>query len=349
MTEVSRGPLAGPLAGHRPEAPPTRIFKAFTRRRVLILAAVLIGTCAVLAVTLLIYIAPREKKLSPFEFQTMQFEKSGRVTSRKTGTAKFLAEDLGEGVTLEMVEIPAGNFVMGTPPGEDILEKKEGPQHQVNVPAFFIGKYEITQAQWRAVSKLPRVKIDLDFNPSHFKGDDLPVDDLEWNECEEFCERLSRKTGHRYRLPTEAEWEYACRAGTTTPFAFGETITMDVANFGGNSYQAVANHEGRNATTAVGILGVANGFGLYDMHGNVAEWCLDGPHWGYTGAPTDGSAWYSSRGPTDGLNTRILRGGDMQRPASRCRCAARAELCENCNSSEIAYKGFRVVLESSNR
>lgn len=355
--EVSPGPVARPLVGQPTEAsniapsPPAmaRAPTTFPGRKVFIFAAVLIAVCVVLAVTVVIYRAVREKKARPFEFQTMQFDKNGRVTARKTGTAKFSSEDLGDGVTLEMVEIPGGKFLMGTPAVEDPMRARgEGPQHEVNVPAFLIGKYEITQAQWRAVSKLPKVKIDLDFNPSHFKGDDLPVEGIEWKECEEFCERVSRKTGHHYRLPTEAEWEYACRAGTTTPFAFGETITLDIANFAGYSFIAEENHEGRSTTIAVGVLGVANGFGLYDMHGNVAEWCLDGPHFGYSGAPTDGSAWYSSSGEFNpGTNSRILRGGDLGRPASRCRCGARDDLCESCFSSEVGYKGFRVVLDTS--
>lgn len=148
-------------------------------------------------------------------------------------------------------------------------------------------KYDVTQAQYQAI---------MGTNPSNFKGDDLPVEQVSWNDAVEFCRKLSAKTGREYRLPTEAEWEYAARAGTTTPFAFGDTVTPDIANYDGDyPYGDAPRGTNRQTTTPVGSLGAANGFGLYDMQGNVWEWCLDYWHDNYGGlvggAPTDGSAW----------------------------------------------------------
>lgn len=163
----------------------------------------------------------------------------------------------------------------------------------------------MTQAQWLAVAGLPKVKIDLKGNPSNFKGDDLPVEQVNWHDAREFCARLSQLTKRNYRLPSEAEWEYACRAGTTTPFYFGDTITADLANYDGNSrYGSAPKGTYRKKTTAVGSF-PPNSFGLYDMHGNVWEWCQDVWHGNYNGAPTDGSAWESG----GNSQSRLLRGG----------------------------------------
>ncbi len=109
----------------------------------------------------------------------------------------------------------------------------EGPQHEVTVSGFFLGKYVVTQAQWRAVAGLPQVNMEMPLEPSNFKGEDRPVEQVSWYEAEEFCARLSIHTGRRYRLPSEAQWEYACRAGTKMPFHFGATITTDLANYCG--------------------------------------------------------------------------------------------------------------------
>ncbi|MGB6298534.1 MAG: formylglycine-generating enzyme family protein, partial [Rivularia sp. (in: cyanobacteria)] len=160
----------------------------------------------------------------------------------------------------------------------------------------------------------------------------------------EFCARLSFHTGREYRLPSEAEWEYACRAGTTTPFHFGETITTDLANYNGSSYGNGPKGKERGETTPVGSFGVANGFGLYDMHGNVWEWCLDDWHDNYEGAPTDGSAWLDDNDNLDRKSAEaLLRGGSWYIGPGYCRCASR-------NSGNIALRdfdingiGFRVV------
>ncbi len=195
---------------------------------------------------------------------------------------------LDSGAILKMVQIPAGKFLMGSSASEVGSNDAERPQHEVSVPAFFMLQTPITQAQWKAVEKRPKVKIDLNPDPSQFKGDRRPVENVSWEEAQEFCDRLSRLsklTGLTYRLPSESEWEYACRAETTTPFYFGETITTDVANYRGEdwdyqgkvysgNYGNGPKGEFRDHTTEVTTF-LANSWGLHDMHGNVWEWCAD--------------------------------------------------------------------------
>jgi|GEM_PF-5510900 len=279
--------------------------------------------------------------LNEFTYHVVELDKNGSVVKRWSGTREFFTENLGDGITLEMVPLPAGKFLMGTPDAES-TDGNGRPLHEVNVPKFSIGKYEITQAQWRVVSGLPKIKIDLDPDPSHWKGLNLPVDKVGWSAAMEFCERLSKKTGRTYRLPSEAEWEYACRAGTTTPFAFGQTITLDVVNYNsGYPYGGAIKQQERNTTVAVGSLGVANRFGLFDMHGNVAEWCLDPPHSTYVGAPTDGSPWLGPQGLE--AYEHMIRGGGLNSGYLN-RSGHRESICDVCSSGAIGYyKGFRVV------
>ena len=276
------------------------------------------------------------------------------VINRTQKTAQYYVEDLGNGVRLEMVLIPGDSFLMGSP--EDELERRdsESPQHLVNIQQFCIGKYPVTQAQWKAVAALPQVNIELEADPSNFKGDQRPVEQVSWYDAVEFCSRLAAHKKRQYRLPSEAEWEYACRAGTTTPFHFGETITTDVANYDGTddeehkwsgSYGRGPKGIYRKETTVVGSFEVANAFGLYDMHGNVWEWCLDDWHDNYEGAPIDGSAWFDKN--NDNLYQKqgnaVLRGGSWFDNPTDCRSASR-----NDNYwAERAYLhnsiGFRVV------
>jgi formylglycine-generating enzyme required for sulfatase activity len=288
-------------------------------------------------------------KLEVFTFETVKLqleEKKGFLGRsvnevklyRRPSHAKCFVEDLGHGVSLEMVEISGGTFTMGTSQKEEKSEDYERPRHQVTIKPFFMGKYPITQEQWEKVAAFcPRIDRDLDPRPSYFKGrDDLPVDSVSWDDAVEFCARLSKKTGRNYCLPTEAEWEYACRAGTTTPFYFGETITTEVANYKSNyTYGNGPTGEYREKTTPVGSF-APNAFGLYDMHGNVWEWCADYWHNDYNGAPTDGSAWLS-----DNRNeARLLRGGSWYFSPVGCRSAYRYWNDPVIDSSGI---GFRVV------
>jgi eukaryotic-like serine/threonine-protein kinase len=181
-------------------------------------------------------------------------------------------------------------------------------------------------------------------NPSHFKGTDkLPVEQVSWLDAVKFCEKLSQKTSRTYRLPSEAEWEYACRAGSKTPYAFGETINPLVVNYNGNyPYGEAAKGEYRETTTPVGSF-PPNLFGLYDMDGNLSEWCLDQWNDNYNGAPTNGSA----RGDIlsrEENKQRLLRGGSWGSVARGCRSADR-----NANIASVRYNniGFRLVCQQS--
>ena len=255
---------------------------------------------------------------------------------RHKATNQFYDEKLDDKNHLRMMQIPAGTFLMGSPDSEEGRSKSESPQHQVSVPSFFMAKYPVTQAQWRIVSKMPQVKLKLKSNPSKFKGDNRPVEQVSWYEAQEYCDRLAKKTKRPYRLPIEVEWEYACRAGTTTPFHFGNTISTELANYDGNyTYANGVKGEYREETTLVDYFNIANAWGLCDMHGNVFEWCQDHWHGNYDDAPEDGSAWL-----TDKLEAnRVVRGGSWFDSPRYCRSASRI----NYNPDVRNYiLGFRV-------
>ncbi|AVQ72763.1 serine/threonine protein kinase [Microcystis sp. MC19] len=234
-------------------------------------------------------------------------------------------ENLPNRVTLEMVSLPAGEFLMGSPDSDPNALDDEKPQHQVKVNSFAIGKYPVTQAQYQAV---------MGTNPSRFKNwfknnPQNPVENVNWNDAQAFCQKLSQITGKSYRLPTEAEWEYACRAGTTTRFYFGDDANQlgDYAWYDGNS-QKTTHPVGQKRP---------NAWGLYDMSGNVWEWCEDDWHSSYIGAPTDGSAWLINDNDND---YRIRRGGSWCLNPNVCRSA-----CRNVSrrrDSHLSF-GFRVV------
>ncbi len=217
-----------------------------------------------------------------------------------------------------------------------------------------MSQFPITQAQWRSVAALPAINRELNPDPANFNGDNRPVELVSWNDAVEFCDRLSQSTGKIYRLPSEAEWEYACRAsssqtsgtpgrgegrsaGTTTPFHFGATLSTEIANYNGNNtYGGGEKGEYRQQTTEVGYFGVVNAFGLSDMHGNVWEWCLDHLHPNYETAPTDGSAWV-----TDGDSRyRLVRGGSWDNLPGNCRSAFRYWITP---TTQFNNFGFRVV------
>jgi len=228
----------------------------------------------------------------------------------------------------EMVVIPAGSFLMGSPPDPEqdpfsnakpvkIGEDNEKPQHRVTIQSFAIGKYEVTQEQWHAV---------MGDNPSKNKGRTLPVENVSWGDAQSFVQKLSRKTGKKYRLPSEAEWEYSVRGGSTTTYPWGNSdAELHVYAW----FNAIA-----NATNHVGLK-KPNQFGLYDMLGNVWEWTQDCWNANYNGSPTDGSAWVNGN-----CSLRVLRGGSWLylpldlRSASRNRSAIAGRLSSN---------GFRVA------
>jgi formylglycine-generating enzyme required for sulfatase activity len=242
-------------------------------------------------------------------------------------TGASLAASFENALGMKFQLIPAGSFLMGSS-DDDVREAlasaklyrkdaklewftDEQPQHRVTFgQPFYLGAHPVTQAQWRAV---------MGANPSHFKGDDLPVENVSWDDAHIFLIRLNRRNdGWKYRLPSEAEWEYACRAGTTTPFSFGDTITPAQVNYDGNyPFFGAQKGEYRATTTPVGSF-PPNAWGLHDMHGNVREWCQDVWHKNYTGAPNDGSAWEQGSD-----NQRVVRGGSWGDYAYFCRAAHR--------------------------
>ncbi|NER22829.1 MAG: formylglycine-generating enzyme family protein [Symploca sp. SIO1B1] len=287
-----------------------------------------------------------EIKLEPFDFDvaTIELEATKLTIHRRQQQAHCFTEDLGNGIELEMIAIPSGSFLMGSPKDEPERRSSESPQHRVTVKSFLMGKYAITQAQWQVVAALPPVKTKLQANLSRFQGEDRPVEGVSWYDAVEFCDRLSLKTGRQYRLPSEAEWEYACRAGTTTPFHFGETITTNLAHYDDNYiYGSGSQGKYRGKTTPVGSFKVANDFGLYDMHGNVWEWCADHWHNNYEGAPKDSNAWVD-RGDHENL-CRLLRGGSWFDYPKVCRSASRLNYVPS--YSHVDLIGFRVVCEAA--
>jgi formylglycine-generating enzyme required for sulfatase activity len=288
-------------------------------------------------------------KLKTYSFETITLDSYATIIEKKMEQAQYYEEDLGTGVKLEMVKIPAGTFMMGTSESEisdvvanyikynyGVSEKNaskyvggETPQHKVTMGEFYIGKYQITQEQWERV---------MGSNPSGFEGSKLPVEQVSWNDGVEFCKKLSGKTGKEYRLPSEAEWEYAARGGKTTPFGFGETITPSIVNYDGNyPYANAPRGEYKAKTIEVGSLGIANGFGLYDMSGNVREWCQDPWHKSYKGAPNDARVWEKKADN----KYRVVRGGSWNYFSNDCRAANRFRLMPGGSSDCV---GLRVVL-----
>ncbi len=270
---------------------------------------------------------------------------------------------LSQDSSINMITIPDGRFMMGSPLNEQGCYSLEGPHHEVTLTSFCLSQTPITQAQWRTVAGWEAREgehwgFELNPNPSWFqcqegKGearllegeastDQRPVERVSWEEAMEFCSRLSQRTGRTFTLPSEAQWEYACRAGTTTPFHFGETITSELANYDASfAYANGPKGDYRKQTTPVGMF-PANAWGLQDMHGNVWEWCLDPWHESYEGAPSDGSAWVDGEG-LNGEDTservRLLRGGSWFTLPRSCRSAFRLRnLPDNRNHSS----GFRV-------
>jgi formylglycine-generating enzyme required for sulfatase activity len=243
---------------------------------------------------------------------------------------KMLTLDLGQSVTMKLVLIPAATFLMGSPKGEKGMARNEIPQHNVTInKAFYMGVCEVTQAQWRAVmGSEPWIG-------RHFvkPGDNNAVNWVSWEDVSKFCETLSNKTGKLVTLPTEAQWEYACRAGSKTAYCFGDDASKlsDYAWYADNT-----NKVGQDYPHEV-IRKKPNAFGLYDMHGNVWEWCQDHRHDNYRKAPADGTAWLDKI--SAGL--RVLRGGAWGYGPKHCRTAHRFA---GIPKDRYVHVGFRLVV-----
>ncbi|MCA2721164.1 MAG: SUMF1/EgtB/PvdO family nonheme iron enzyme [Microcystis sp. M048S1] len=286
---------------------------------------------------------------------TAEVDKQGKIALSIIAENELPAtviEELEDGINLEIVEVPGGEFWLGSSEGEEGVYSDERPQHKVKISPFLMGKYPITQAQWRAVASLPKVERDLNPEPSYYKGNSRrPVECISWYEAVEFCERLSRWSqekgkGYQYRLPSEAEWEYACRSVISyqSSVISEESIQNPIYppyHFGWKIDPALANYEqtAPARTTAVGRFQIVNAFGLYDMHGNVWEWCSDDWHDNYEGIPTDGWAGLSGKNS----QYKLMRGGSWTVKQESCRCAVRSKNTPDYNYYNI---GLRVVASS---
>jgi len=265
--------------------------------------------------------------MQTIEFETPTVNERGEVIAQARHTAEQYTEDLGRGNSLDMVVIPAGIFQMGSP--RNLRNMDEQPQHFVTIKSFMMGKFLITQGQWKAMMrKLPLCR---------FKGDHLPVERVSWDDAQKFCQQLSKRTRRNYQLPSETQWEYACRAGTTTPFSFGESITTEVVNFNGeHSFRSEPRGVYGHVTTAGGTF-PPNAFGLYDMHGNLWEWCADNWLDDYASSPRDSSSYQNKDS-----HYRVARGGSWHEPPELCRSTARLRVLQSDADETI---GFRVVCE----
>jgi formylglycine-generating enzyme required for sulfatase activity len=240
-----------------------------------------------------------------------------------TPSSQILTETLPGNIKLEMVKIPAGSFLMGSADNDESAYSSEKPQHRVNLQEFYLGKYPVTQEQYQAI---------MGKNPSSFKDNPKnPVEDVSWNDVQDFCQKLSEKTGKKYRLPSEAEWEYACRAGTQTRYYFGD----DEMKLGEYAWY-VENSDSK--THPVGEK-KPNNWGLYDMHGNVWEWCEDGWHRNYKNVPKNGNSWNDNHSQS---SLRLLRGGSWFKDPRYCRSAFRNRFdAVNCRNFDF---GFRLAV-----
>ena len=286
-------------------------------------------------------VAEIETVLERFEFETATIERvtsfrgllQARITLsglkrqpeweiRKCRTEAWgYTERLDDEVAIELVAIPEGTFTIGAPDTEPDSYDNERPQVEVTLEPFYMARTPVTQAQWRIVAGYPQIEIELDPDPSNFKGDNRPVEQVSWEAAVEFCQRLSAATGQDYRLPSEAQWEYACRAGTTTPFCFGETLSTDLANYDGDfTYNGGPKGEDRRETTEVASL-PGNAWGLHDVHGNVWEWCADDGG-DYGDLPLDGLPWQTEENENR-TESRRLRGGSWLNLPRNCRSAFR--------------------------
>lgn len=257
---------------------------------------------------------------STFAFETVAVDTYGQLSNRERREGHYIRESLPSGVFIDMAVLPSGSAQIGSPLTETARIPNEDEPHWVDFASFCISKYPIGQAQWRAVAALPKVSRELSPMPAKFTSLNRPVENVSWDDAIEFCERLSIAVQKPYRLPTEAEWEYACRAGSTTPFSHGEALAPELANYCADTSEIPPNQQ----TTAIDAFTFANAFGLYDMHGNVREWCLFNP--------------WQEHNPEK--CRRPLRGGGWIDSMFACRSAFRLI---GAIGTQNAYTGFRVV------
>ena len=250
-------------------------------------------------------------ELELITLETVRVNDTGVEDTRRSVSVKLFRERLPDGSFISMVSVPAGTFAMGSAHHKG--HRDEEPLHYVKVGSFFLSQTTVTQSQWKAVMKrLP---------PCRGKGLDFPVDRVSWFDANAFCERLSKTARKPYRLPSEAEWEYACRADSNTDFAFGNMMTTDYANYVGvHRYLDGPTGVYRHGPIPSGSF-PPNSFGLYDMHGNLWEWCADTWHEDYVGASLNAEPWV--RGGTE---ERVLRGGSWHDPPDLCRSSSRLKL-----------------------
>ena len=269
-----------------------------------------------------------------YSFETVTLNTKAEVIRREPKKVKYLIESIGE-QELQMVIIPSGEYGMGSSERKALACEK--PQHQVKIAAFSMSQHPITKAQWKIVATWPIVNHPLKQITSRKGAMNTPVVNVSWHDAVEFCDRLSLKAGKFYRLPTEAEWEYACRSGKYTSFHFGETISAGYANYDGTiKYYAEPQGIYREKSTPISEFKYPNQFGLFDMHGNVWEWCLD--HWykNYNQAPLDGQARINSS-----ESRRVLRGGSFRNEPHSCTASYR--LSNNESDKTGNNIGFRIV------
>jgi formylglycine-generating enzyme required for sulfatase activity len=306
VTLAAAGPAAAGLVSAKVAALTEGVLKAMLLNKLKTVMTVLFVALGLVVFGGGLYLHQAEAQPGPADRSPAVGEKAEKEGKAPTkGPPSTFTNRIG----MKFVWIPPGNFLMGSPKEEEDRNRDE-TQHKVTLTrGFYLGVYPVTQEQWQAV---------MGNNPSKHKGEkNLPVDNISWNDCQGFIKKLREKEKKPYRLPTEAEWEYACRAGTTTPFHFGETISSDQANYAGEHvYGKGKEGKTRGKTTPVGTF-PANAWGLHDMHGNVWQWCQD---------------WYGEypqkdvvdpQGPATAKTRRVLRGGSYDSIPGECRSASR--------------------------
>lgn len=256
---------------------------------------------------------------SYFTYKVIEVNSSGLEIGRHQKKSEYYRENLDEKVYLDMVFIPKGDFCYGTLDMSSYNNDNEGSY--IPMQSFWMSKYPVTQAQWTLVAKLPKVKCDLLLEPSCFKKEDFPVEQISWLEAVEFCDRISKNTGRRYRLPSELEWEYACRSGTKSLYHFGDDLTTKIAHYKDKDEKI----DSPRRTVEVTRFDVANAFGLYGMHGNICEWCID--------------IWDEGNS-----NLRVIRGGSWIDNKQTCSSIYRRPAYQKNRENHI---GFRIVMDEN--